>query len=121
MDDNDKKFIFETTRNDINKLDKFITDIEPTNINIPVLFKKYLKLNGKIIGFNIDPKFNNALDGLLILDLFDVPNKTIKSFSKEINDVEMLERFNNKDIDTFNDISKLLKKKKISLLQRQLK
>jgi len=118
MDDNDKNFIFETTSNDINKLDKFIEDIEPKNIKIPVLLKKYLKLNGKIIGFNIDPKFNNALDGLIILDLFDVPNKTIKSFSKEINDTEILEKFYSKDIDTFNDISKLLKKKKISLLRR---
>jgi hypothetical protein len=58
-----------------------------------VLLKKYLKQNGKIIGFNIDPKFNNALDGLLILDLFDVPVDTISSLSKEINDESILDRF----------------------------
>ncbi|HKK60970.1 MAG TPA: hypothetical protein VJ951_00320, partial [Bacteroidales bacterium] len=51
------------------------------------------KLNGKIIGFNVDPKFNNALDGLLILDLFDVPMETIASLSKELNDETILERF----------------------------
>jgi putative hemolysin len=79
--------------NDLNKLDKLIKDIETTHYNMPVLLKKYLKQSGKIIGFNIDPKFNNALDGLIILDLFDVPPDTIAALSREINDVSILERF----------------------------
>ena len=44
--------------------------------------------------FNIDPKFNDALDGLLILDIFDVPQAFIKALSKELNDESILERFN---------------------------
>ena len=64
---------------------------------MPVLLKKYIKLNGKIIGFNVDPKFNDALDGLLILDLFQVPIDTITSLSKEINDKSLLDRFNLSD------------------------
>ncbi len=83
---------------DISKLDKLIRDIEPSNYQIPVLLKKYLKTSGKIIGFNIDPKFNNALDGLLILDLFDVPMETITSLSKEIEDQSLLDRFANPEI-----------------------
>ena len=66
--DLDTEIIMETA-DDLNKFDKFIKDVETSNYNMPVLLKKYLKQNGKIIGFNIDPKFNNALDGLLILDL----------------------------------------------------
>ena len=60
---------------------------------MPVLLKKYLKQNGKIIEFNIDPKFNNALDGLIVLDMYDVPPETISSLSKEINDDSILERY----------------------------
>jgi ribosomal protein S18 len=78
---------------DLNKLDKFIKDVDPSNYNMPVLLKKYLKQNGKIICFNTDPKFNNALDGLIINDLFDIPMDTITSLSKEINDETILERF----------------------------
>lgn len=92
----DTEVIFENC-NDIGKLDKFIQDIEPDEFRMPVLLKKYIKLNGRIIGFNVDPKFNNALDGLLILDLFQVPIEVITSLSKEINDKTILERFNLSD------------------------
>lgn len=87
---------------DIGKLDKFIQEVEPYDYRMPVLLKKYVKLNGKIICFNVDPKFNNALDGLLILDLLKVPFETITSLSKEINDKSILERFNVSDY-TFED------------------
>jgi len=88
----DTEIIMESS-GDLNKFDKFIKDVDTSNYTMPVLLKKYLKLNGKIVGFNIDPKFNNALDGLLFLDLFDVPIDTIASLSKEINDDSILERF----------------------------
>jgi hypothetical protein len=83
----------ENMTDDIRSLDKFIGDIDEYNKGLPVLLKKYLGLNAKIIGFNVDPKFNNCLDGLIILDLFDVPQETIVSLSKEANDMSILERF----------------------------
>jgi len=78
---------------DIGRLDKFIFEIE-NDYGIPVLLKKYIKLNAKIIGFNVDPDFNNCLDGLVIVDIFDVPYETLKALSKEIQDDSILERFN---------------------------
>lgn len=98
----ESNIIFESIGNNINKLDKFIDDIEPNEQRFPVLIKKYLKLNGKIIGFNLDPLFNDALDGLLLLDLYDVPLDIVKSLSKEIDDTKILERFNNLPIKSNN-------------------
>ncbi|MDD2197213.1 MAG: GNAT family N-acetyltransferase [Bacteroidales bacterium] len=98
----DTEIIFEKSK-DLNKLDKFIQGNESDIFRIPVLLKKYIKLNGKIIGFNVDPKFNNALDGLLILDLFEVPIETITSLSKEINDKSLLDRFNLSDFTFENE------------------
>ena len=89
---------------DLNKFDNIIKDIETAQNNMPVLLKKYLKLNGRIIGFNIDPKFNNALDGLLVLDLFDVPPGTIAALSKEVKDEGILERFATADLDQVNPL-----------------
>jgi len=88
----DEEVLLENT-DDLNKFDRFIKEVEPNDYSMPILLKRYLKLNGKIIGFNLDPKFNDALDGLLVLDLFDVPMETIASLSKEINDDSILERF----------------------------
>ncbi len=91
--DPDVDVMVEASGKDLAALDKFIGDIEPSNDKLPVLLKKYISLNGRLIGFNIDPKFNMCLDGLLILDLFDVPMATIESLSKEINDETILNRF----------------------------
>lgn len=102
FNEEDIDLIFNSS-DDIAKLDKFIQEVEPLDYRMPVLLKKYVKLNGKIIGFNVDPKFNNALDGLLILDLLQVPFDTITSLSKEINDKSILERFNVSDYTFEND------------------
>lgn len=89
----DLKVLMETMERDINKLDKTIGDVDALNSGLPVLLKKYIKLNARIAGFNVDPKFNNCLDGLIILDIYDVPKSIIESLSKEVNDGSLLERF----------------------------
>lgn len=91
--DPDVDIMVDASGSDIAMLDKLIGDIEPSSDKLPILLKKYISLNGRIIGFNIDPKFNMCLDGLLILDLFDVPMNTIESLSKEMNDETILNRF----------------------------
>jgi putative hemolysin len=53
---------------DVTALEKMVEDIEPNGLKMPVLLKQYMRQNAKIIGFNLDPNFNNALDGLMILD-----------------------------------------------------
>jgi hypothetical protein len=37
--------------------------------------------DAKIIAFNVDPKFNNCLDGFMILDMKDVPAATMENMS----------------------------------------
>jgi hypothetical protein len=46
-----------------------VTSIEPDNKGVPILLKQYLKLGGKVLGFNIDDSFNDALDALIMVDL----------------------------------------------------
>jgi Putative hemolysin len=92
-EDQNLSVVMQTMDNDINSLDKLIDDVDESNSGLPVLLKKYIKLNAKIIGFNVDPKFNNCLDGLIVLDLCDVPVNTIESLSKEANDGSILQQF----------------------------
>jgi putative hemolysin len=90
----DKNILLESIGNNISKLDNYIKEIEPDSGRMPVLFKKYFGLGGQIIAFNVDPKFNNCLDGLIVVDIFDAPIDIIKSFAKDLNDPTVLERFN---------------------------
>src|SRR5581483_4308090 len=66
------------------ELDNIISDIEPMRYKVPVLLKKYVKQKGKIIAFNIDPLFNNSLDGFLVLDVNDVPEETIQRLERSV-------------------------------------
>ncbi|WP_219703381.1 lysophospholipid acyltransferase family protein [Marinomonas lutimaris] len=40
---------------------------------LPVLIRQYLKMNGKLVCFNVDPAFHNSLDGLIVVNLKNVP------------------------------------------------
>ncbi len=64
LKDADKDFVFDATKADMQKFDKIIDEIEPGALRIPVLIKKYVKQNARLVAFNVDPKFNNAVDGL---------------------------------------------------------
>jgi putative hemolysin len=89
----DLNILMTNMEHDIERLDKTIGDLDELNSGLPVLLKKYIKLNAKIIGFNVDPNFNNCLDGFIVLDVFNVPKNTIESLSKEVNDGSVLEHF----------------------------
>jgi putative hemolysin len=54
---------------DLQDLSEVIADLEPSAAGVPVLLRQYLKLGGKLLGFNVDPRFSNALDGLILVDL----------------------------------------------------
>ncbi len=66
------------------KLDNLISEIETHHIKVPVLLRQYISLNAKIIGFNIDPKFADCLDGFLILDLEKVPKDVLDKIGRNL-------------------------------------
>lgn len=75
------------------EIDKLIRDVEPSGQGMPVLMKKYLQLGGRVMGFNIDPLFNDTLDAMLILDLCDVPKEKIDMVAREYAGENVYERF----------------------------
>ena len=82
--DQDRDFIFDEAKADLNKFDKLIEELEPNALRLPVLIKKYIKQNAKVIGFNVDPKFNDAIDGLMYIRISDIPESTIKPVMEEL-------------------------------------
>ena len=63
-------------------LDSLISEVETRNMKVPVLLRQYIGLNAKIIGFNIDPKFSDSLDGFLVLDLEKIPQDMLEKLTQ---------------------------------------
>ncbi|MFW5497839.1 MULTISPECIES: lysophospholipid acyltransferase family protein [unclassified Maridesulfovibrio] len=64
---------------DESDLEKVVQDIEGGG-GIPVLLRHYLKIGGKLVGFNVDPDFGNALDGLIVVDLLETSERSLFKF-----------------------------------------
>ena len=83
LKDTDKDFVFDATEADLNKFDKIIDEIEPGALRLPVLLKKYIKQNARLIAFNVDPLFNDAIDGLMYIRISDIPDSTVRPVMEE--------------------------------------
>ncbi|RSK37276.1 lysophospholipid acyltransferase family protein [Hymenobacter metallilatus] len=60
----------------LHDLHRLIAELEPGGSGLPVLLRQYLRQNARIIGFNLDPGFNNTLDGFMVLDARELPART---------------------------------------------
>lgn len=76
---------------DIDDLSAVVSDIEPSRAGVPVLLRQYLKLGGKLLGFNVDRKFSNALDGLILVDLTKTETKLLERYLGKAEAAQFLE------------------------------
>ncbi len=83
LNDADKDFVFDASKADMVKFDKIIDELEPGSLRMPVLLKKYVKQNARLLAFNVDPKFNNAVDGLMYIKISEIPDSTVKPVMEE--------------------------------------
>lgn len=52
-------------------------------------------IDSKIIGFNIDPDFNDCLDALMLINITDIPFELLDNLAKELEESKVKERFKN--------------------------
>lgn len=78
LDEKYRQLVFESTHDDLNKFDRIIEEIEPGNMRFPILIKKYLKQNSRMVCFNVDPLFNDSLDGFMYIRIEDLPEGTLE-------------------------------------------
>jgi putative hemolysin len=58
---------------DIETLDRAVMALEPDGKGVPVLLRQYLRLGGRVIGYNVDAAFGHAIDCLIVVDLERTP------------------------------------------------
>lgn len=65
--------------NKIAVLNKLVGRCEPGK-TLPILIRHYLSLNGKFVCFSTNTVFNDSLDGLILVDLREVPQRYLKRY-----------------------------------------
>ncbi len=74
----------------LERFDRFMFRLSNGRFRLPTLLKKYIKLNARILAFNVDPDFNYCVDGLIMVDVLKIPKQEIDALSKEFEDKEMV-------------------------------
>jgi putative hemolysin len=64
----------------VDSLSEVVSRLEPDGKGIPVLLRQYLKLGGRIVGFNVDPLFSQSIDCLLVVDLCDTDPRVLEKY-----------------------------------------
>lgn len=80
----------------VEKFDRYMLRLSNGDYRLPTLFKKYLKLQSSFLCFNLDPDFNDTLDGLLLLELDNIPESELLMLMKDSNEEEkcaLMKRF----------------------------
>jgi putative hemolysin len=77
----------------IEALDCLLAGIERDGKGLPVLLRQYLKLNARLIGFNIDPKFGDVLDALMLVDLTKVDVRILSRYFGQAEAAAFLARY----------------------------
>ncbi len=75
----DKDFVLNDLKLDLNSFDKLINELEPGSLRMPVLIKKYIKQNVKALTFTVDPDFSDTLDCLMYVKVKDIPDELVQT------------------------------------------
>ena len=65
---------------DLDELADPISDVELDGKGLPILIRQYAKLGGKLVGFNLDRKFSDVVDGLVIVDLRETEPQILERY-----------------------------------------
>jgi putative hemolysin len=65
---------------DLDELAGPISDVEMDGKGLPVLIRQYAKLGGKLVGFNLDRKFSDVVDALVIVDLREADPQALERY-----------------------------------------
>jgi putative hemolysin len=62
----------------LESVSELVRAIERDGKPMPVLLRQYLNLNARLLAFSVDPDFGDAVDGLMLADLTDVPRPMLR-------------------------------------------
>jgi putative hemolysin len=91
-----EKQVLGSTVLDIDDVSALVMEIERGQKGVPVLLRHYLRMNARLLAFNVDPDFSNALDGLMLVDLLEADPHILKNYMGE-EGIETFRQFHGMD------------------------
>ena len=67
-------------RQSIDDANRLVAQAEADGKGLPILLRQYLKLNARLIAFNVDPDFGDGLDALMMVDLTAVDSTILNRY-----------------------------------------
>jgi hypothetical protein len=64
----------------VEEADRRVAALEGGGHGMPVLLRQYLRLNARVLAFNVDPAFGDALDALMMVDLTEVDRRILDRY-----------------------------------------
>jgi putative hemolysin len=68
---------------DLVHLERLVDEVERGKRAVPVLLRHYLRLNAKLLAFNVDPDFGDVVDALMLVDLRQIDDRIIRYYLGE--------------------------------------
>jgi hypothetical protein len=65
---------------DLAHLERLVDEVERGKRAVPVLLRHYLRLNAKLLAFNVDPDFGDVVDALMLVDLRQIDDRIIRYY-----------------------------------------
>ncbi|MCX8113337.1 MAG: lysophospholipid acyltransferase family protein [Bacteroidia bacterium] len=68
-----RQYYYTVSVQSLTDVQELIEELEGSHLKVPILIKHYLKMGARIVAFNIDQAFNDAMDILMVTDLLTAP------------------------------------------------
>jgi putative hemolysin len=68
---------------DITHVERLIEEIERGQRAVPVLLRQYLRLNAKLLAFNVDADFGEVIDALMLFDMMQIDERILGHYVGE--------------------------------------
>ena len=81
--DKEERSVLQSLVKCVDDISTLVSEIEDDGRGIPMLLKHYLRLNARLLSFNVDETFGSCIDGLIVVDLRTTDPKILKRFMGE--------------------------------------
>ncbi|MDE3165837.1 MAG: lysophospholipid acyltransferase family protein [Acidobacteriota bacterium] len=76
---------------ELEQVSRVIADLEGDGKGVPILLRQYLKVGGRVLGFNVDRAFAHALDALVMVDLRGAGAAVARRVGERVRELEKKE------------------------------